>query len=459
LLTAKRSEVERTMRSNGLPWEHSRGYLQRISAYRGLKGRALAALLALIFVSNGAGAQDYILGAQDKLKIRVFEWRPVTGTAFEWTPLNGEFVISASGTISLPIIGSVKADGLTVDQVSASIGERLKDEVGMQKRPNASVEVSEYRPFFITGLVSKPGRYNYSPDLSVVQALSMAGGTLGLDPDLTGLQRDALVDEGDLRALEVERLGLLARQARVDAVIENKPGPAFSSELTQQANRPVVDRMMREEEDLFETREHSIAAEIDSLNQAKMLASNQIEALKTKAASLAKQIDLANKEMANVTKLLSAGLTVSSRSLGASQNLSDLESRSLDVALANLKAQQDVAKADQDIANSRNRYRVDALTEATDVRDRLSANAVKTATAHALLENISERSPIAAGTALEDGPLSLEITIDRAVGGRMQTLVVGDNDQIIPGDILRVEKNPQSTGSAKDGSISATVSP
>lgn len=444
-----------------LRWKQGSQYLLRsVSGYRSLKRPALLGLFALAFIANNAAADDYILGSQDKLKIRVFEWRPVTGTAFEWTPLNGEFVVSAAGTVSLPIIGSVKAAGLTLDQVSASIGERLKDEVGMQKRPNASVEVSEYRPFFITGLVSKPGRYNYSPGLSVVQALSMAGGTLGLlDPDLTGLQRDALVGQGDIRSLEIERLGLLARQARVDAVIENKPAPVLPSELTERASQPVVDRMTREEKDLFDTRQHSVAAEIDALNQGKILASNQIDALKSKATSLAKQIDLAAKEMANVTKLLSAGLTVSTRSLGASQNLSDLESRNLDVALANLKAQQDVAKADQDIANVRNRYRVDALTEAADVRDRLSANAEKTATAHALLDNISQRSPLAAAALLGNGQRSLETTIDRPVGGHVETLVVGDNDPVLPGDIIRVEKNPQIIVSTMAGAVSATVSP
>ncbi|MBZ5762965.1 polysaccharide export protein [Rhizobium sp. VS19-DR104.2] len=405
----------------------------------------LGSIFGLAILSGySALAEDYILGPQDKLKIRVFEWRPVTGTAFEWVPLNGEFVISAAGTLSLPIVGVVPASGLTVDQISDSIGERLKNQVGMQKRPNASVEVSEYRPFFIAGLVTKPGKYAYSPGLTVVQALSMAGGMTGpVDVNVMGLQRDVLTMRGDLRALNIERFGLLARQARVDAIINNQPSVVFPPELTTHSGQAIVDRIMKEEADLFDTRQRSISAEIVALNEARVLASNQIEALQSKATSLAKQIDLASKDLGTVNKLVSAGLSVSARSLGASQNLADLESRSLDVSLANLKAQQDVAKVDRDITDLRNRYRVDALTEAADVRAKIGANAEKVQTTRALLDNIALQAPMVANSAVEDGLQSFETTIDRLVSGHTRTLAVGDNDAVEPGDLIRVEKLPE----------------
>ena len=395
-----------------------------------------------------AEAQDYILGAEDKLKIRVFEWRPVTGSTFEWVPLNGEFVVSAGGSVSLPIIGSLPAAGLTINQFADSIGQQLQEQVGMQKRPVASVEIAEYRPFFITGLVAKPGRFSFSPGLTVVQALSMAGGTsIAVDASVVGLTREILANQGDLRTLQIERLGLLARQARLDAIIDSKPSITFPDELKKLGGLPVVARMMREEQDLFETRHRSVMAQIDALNQAKVLATNQIDALKTKASSLAKQIDLANKDMANVNKLLSAGLTVSSRSLGASQNLSDLESRNLDVSLASLKASQDVAKSDQDIADASNRYRVDTLTEAAEVRDRLAANTEKAETTRAMLSVIMEHAPINIGATLSDQEPGFDVKINRLVEGKVTTMTVGDNDLIVPGDVLRVVKRPPSTES------------
>jgi polysaccharide export outer membrane protein len=422
---------------------------------------AAIALFEILGISS-ALADDYVLGPQDRLKIRVFEWRPMAGTAVEWAPLTGEFVVSTAGNLSMPIIGTVPAAGMTLEQVSESIGERLKTQVGMQKRPNASVEVAEYRPFFLTGLVTRPGKYSYSPGLTVVQALSMAGGAFGLiDPNLVSLQRDALVARGELRALEIERFSLLARQARLDAVTQEQTSITFPPELTARAGDATIDRMIREEQDLFDTRQRSLSTEIDALNQTKLLATNQIEALNSKAVSLAKQIELANKDVGTVSKLISQGLTVSSRELGANQNLAQLQSQNLDVALANLKARQDIAKADGDIADASNRYRVQALTEATEVRDRLASNREKTITTRGLLENIQARAPAAAASlAADDSQRALVTTIDRIVDGTLRTIAVSDNDLVVPGDVIRVEDQKAAPSEqATNNSIKPAITP
>ncbi len=401
-----------------------------------------AATVAVLFGGNHtAAAQDYLLGPQDVLKIRVFEWRPSTGAPFEWVPLTGEFVISTAGNLSLPIIGTLPASGKTLEQVSDAIGERLQNQVGLQKRPNASVEISSYRPFFVTGLVATPGKYSFSPGLTVVQAISMAGGVGPVDSNLISLQRDALTGRGDLRALEAERLELVARQARVDAILSNVPDIQFPAELTSRKGEPGIERMMSEESALFETRMRSMETEIVALNQAKVLAANQISALKEKSASFAKQIDLANKDLGSVNKLISQGLTVSARQLGANQNVADLESRNLDVSLAILKTQQDLAKVDQDIGDVRNRYRISALTEAAELRDRFASNAKKTETASDLLRNLEVRAPAAVAALEEDKEIySFATTISRVVDGSNQSLIVTDNDPVLPGDVIRVDR-------------------
>jgi polysaccharide export outer membrane protein len=387
-----------------------------------------------------ARAEDFLLGPQDTLKIRVFEWRPTTGTAFEWVPLTGEFVISPSGNLSLPIIGAVEAAGKTVEAVADAIGEKLQTQVGLQKRPNASVEVVSYRPFFVTGMVTQPGKYNYSPGLTVVQALSMAGGIGSVDPSLINIQRDALVSRGDVRALGEERLGLLARQARVEAALSGATKVTFPAEVTQKNLDPGIVRMMRDQQALLDTQLSSLAAELDALQQARVLALNQVNALNSKADSLSRQIELANKDVNSVNKLIAQGLTVSSRELAANQNLAELEGRSLDVALAKLKTQQDIAKFEQDTTEVHNRYRVSALTEAANLRDELTANAEKTKTAQSLINNLQARAPAAMAGVDDAAGIGFVITIDRNENGSVRRLTVDANDPIAPGDVLTVER-------------------
>ncbi|CCM78312.1 polysaccharide biosynthesis/export family protein [Rhizobium mesoamericanum] len=416
------------------------------------KVAACSAFLAIAIAAGGAQAgEEYVPGPQDTLKIRVYEWRPSTMTAFEWAPLSGEFVVSSAGNLSLPIIGTVPVSGKTLEQISETIGQRLQSEVGLQKRPSASVEISSYRPLFVTGLVATPGKYNYNPGLTVIQALSMAGGIGSTDANVIGLQRDALSSRGQMRELEAERLGLLARQARVDAVLSGASSVTFPAELVSKAKDPRFSRMMEEEQSLFETRERSMMTEIDALNRAKVLANNQIAALKEKSASLAKQIELAGKDLNSVNKLVSQGLTVTARQLGANQNVAELESRNLDVSLATLKTEQDLAKVDQDIADVHNRYRVNALTEAAELRDRFASNAEKAKTEREQLKNLQIRAPSAiASIAEEKDPFTFLMTINRVVDGSMRTLVVNDNDPVLPGDVIRVEQREEQSAAVSD---------
>lgn len=389
---------------------------------------------------SSARADEYTLGPQDVIRVRVFEWRPNAGVAFEWAPLTGEFTVSAGGSLSLPIIGTVPAAGKTLEQISNVIGDQLQRQIGLQKRPSASVEISTYRPFFVTGIVAAPGKYSFIPGLTVVQALSMAGGTGHADTTVMGVQREAIVSEGELRELGWQRLGLAARQARVEAVLNNQPTIVFPQIVTTRADQPVVARMMSDEKALFESRARSMQTELEALEQAKSLATRQLQALRAKESLLAQQMELATKDLNSVNKLVSQGLTLSSRQVGASQNVADLESRGLDVSLAIVKTQQDLAKLDQQATDVEDKYKRDALIEAAGLRDSLASILEKSKTTQALLTNIETYAPTVLGPLAADNQTAFSLTISRQIDGKITTLDVNDDDLVAPGDVLRVKR-------------------
>lgn len=107
---------------------------------------------------------DYVLGVGDKVRI----------TTFGEDDLSGEFEISSTGSISMPLIGEIHAAGTTVSQLQAKIATSLS--AGYMKNPHVGVEVLNYRPFFIVGEVMKPGSYNYVNGMSVINAVALAGG-------------------------------------------------------------------------------------------------------------------------------------------------------------------------------------------------------------------------------------------------------------------------------------------
>jgi polysaccharide export outer membrane protein len=114
--------------------------------------------------SNGAEVAAYKLGAGDKLRIIVYGEQD----------LSGEFDVTGTGRVSLPLIGQVQAAGLTLEEFEHEIAGTL--EQGYLTNPKVSAEVLNYRPFYIIGEVDKPGQYPYTSDMTVLNAVAVAGG-------------------------------------------------------------------------------------------------------------------------------------------------------------------------------------------------------------------------------------------------------------------------------------------
>jgi polysaccharide export outer membrane protein len=125
-----------------------------------LSGVAAAASLS----TNSSAADAYRLGASDKLRVIVFGE----------DSLSGEFTVSTSGNLSLPLIGEIPAAGRTLADVREEVQKRLND--GYLKNPRVSIEVLNYRSFYILGEVSKPGEYPYEAGLTVEKAAAIAQG-------------------------------------------------------------------------------------------------------------------------------------------------------------------------------------------------------------------------------------------------------------------------------------------
>jgi len=108
--------------------------------------------------------EPYRLDAGDKLRIVVYGQEGLTNT----------YAVDAGGSITMPLIGAVRARGLTPAQFAAAVTARLKH--GYLREPHVAAEVETYRPFFILGEVTAPGQYPYVPNLTVESAVAIAGG-------------------------------------------------------------------------------------------------------------------------------------------------------------------------------------------------------------------------------------------------------------------------------------------
>jgi polysaccharide export outer membrane protein len=130
-------------------------------AYAGARRNAAAQARA---AHAGSAEGPYSLDSGDKLRVVVFGQDGLTNS----------YGVDAGGNITMPLIGSVAARGLTPSELSGAIGARLRQ--GFIREPHVAVEIEAYRPFFILGEVAFPGQYPYVPNMSVETAIAIAGG-------------------------------------------------------------------------------------------------------------------------------------------------------------------------------------------------------------------------------------------------------------------------------------------
>tara|TARA_R110000782_G_scaffold224181_2_gene311160 strand:- start:1789 stop:2367 length:579 start_codon:yes stop_codon:yes gene_type:complete len=111
-----------------------------------------------------AGLPDYVLGTGDMIRIQVYDEED----------LYLESRVSDRGTISYPFLGELKVTGYTSKQLAGTIASKLKGDYLIN--PKVSVDIMEYREFYVNGEVEDPGGFPFQPGVTVRKAISIAGG-------------------------------------------------------------------------------------------------------------------------------------------------------------------------------------------------------------------------------------------------------------------------------------------
>lgn len=145
---------------------------------------------------NGSPVQNsfsnYQLGVGDKVKIQVYGEEE----------LGLETELTDAGTITYPLLGEIRASGMTIGELTLFVTDSLKGRYLTD--PKVTINVTEYRDYYISGEVEKPGAYHYEPGLTVHKAVSIAGGfterasrtsiTVVADDDTSHTPQDVVLD-------------------------------------------------------------------------------------------------------------------------------------------------------------------------------------------------------------------------------------------------------------------------
>ncbi len=107
---------------------------------------------------------DYQLDTGDIVKI----------TVFNQENLSGKYTLNGAGRISLPLIGVINAKKITIAELKDKIVNKLKPDFLLD--PLVSIQILNYRPYYIIGEVKFPQSYPYVSGMSYLNAIAIAGG-------------------------------------------------------------------------------------------------------------------------------------------------------------------------------------------------------------------------------------------------------------------------------------------
>src|SRR6202521_2383680 len=162
----------------------------------------------------------YVLGPDDEIMIRGIEAPEISDKP------DKPVLIGTNGNITLPLIGRIKAGGLTVEQLEAELTTRFKQFI---QEPQISVTVTEFRsqPVSVFGAVTKPGVVQLRGRQTLYEVLSMAGGPRDTAGSLLTVTRPRQSGEIPLPGTKLDPTGQFSTaELNVQEILEGKNAAA-----------------------------------------------------------------------------------------------------------------------------------------------------------------------------------------------------------------------------------------
>ncbi|MCB8818933.1 polysaccharide biosynthesis/export family protein [Microvirga rosea] len=382
-----------------------------------------------------AFAETRSLVPQTRLRVTVIQWVPSKGEYQQWGPVGGEFTVSATGTISMPIVGTVSVDEMDNVELAAKIAELLKEKTGLISAPTTNVEILDYPPIYIVGSVTTPGEYKFKPGMTVLQALALSGGRFRTSTEEGGKGQISML--GELQSYREDILRMLGRIARLQAESNGAKDIQFPAELTSISNDKIAFDVMSQERIVFEARKNELKRQLESLEELKNLFVSEISLLEKKTETLDNRIKLVSDELAGVRSLVERGIATVSRRSELELAVSNLQSNRLDEITATMRARQSLSETTRNALSLRDKHQTDVSVELQEAQANLERLKIKEDVVRKIL--VVSDAP-AFGKRSTDNTLEPEMnfTIVRHIDDSIQELSASEQTLLEPRDVLKV---------------------
>ncbi|WP_283192580.1 polysaccharide biosynthesis/export family protein [Rhizobium sp. AN80A] len=389
----------------------------------------LFALGTTMFAGAAASAP---LPPYTKIRLTVVQWMPTKGVYEQWGSIGGDFTISDTGTVSVPVLGSVAVGDLDDSGLAAEIARRLKEKIGLVEAPATTVQIIDYPPVYVVGDVSKPGEYRFSQGLTVLQALALGGGEFRNASALDGAgEVTRLV--GALKELDDSITRSNARIARLEVEMTG----AKTADLLTQADKsdPFAAAIYNQEQVIFDARANAIDRKAKSLGELKELLNGEIRGLDQKTASMDANIKSIQQQVDSTAVLVAKGAVVATRQGEVERTLRSYQDARLDIGTAIMRARQSISQTTRDLQALYDERKTEVASDLQSERATLLQLKVKRETSQKLvLDGLASLG----GSANQAEKPALTFAIVRRENGTANEISASESTALLPGDVVKV---------------------
>ncbi len=384
-----------------------------------------------------------VLAVGDRLKLLFLERissgsgppAPVAQNAIERAELTGEYTVQSDGTLFLPVLGQVPMSGTLLPAAQEELQALYKKVYGKEARTSISLVSRE--PVYVLGPVLKPGTFEYSPGMTVLHALALAGG-MHYGSAANAEYLDMLRERQRLEQSGERQKKLLAKHAVFRAERTGKP-VAVPDSLVALGTRTAAERLIAEFGDGRKPVLESRLLKIKSLQSTIEAARRELGSQRKRIAHITSNVESKEARTKILKGLMDAGNMRGAMFLQAKSELSDIRER-LDEALGNKAQVEDrIDQAINEKQKVETDWRVELERDIALTEESLSEEqAVSAASAQVLrLSN-----PRTAGGEL--GNISYQI--HRRTSKGIEEMTASEGTPLEPGDLVRIRSVPAGVG-------------
>ncbi|WP_426424226.1 polysaccharide biosynthesis/export family protein [Bradyrhizobium genosp. A] len=359
--------------------------------------------------------------------------------------------VQMDGNVSLPLVGTLPAAGLTLPQIRAKIGAALASKVFRQRASDGretvividadevTTVIAEYKPIYVNGDVSKPGEYPYRPSITARQLVAVAGGY-----DIMRIRMsNPYLESADLRS-EYGSLwtDLAKEQARMWRIkTELGEGAQISSGALMDAPlaRSAISDIVNAEKEYLKTKQSDYQQEKTYLQRGIRQGDDEVRVLSEQQKKDDEGLQADLEDLQKTTELFGKGSLVSPRVTDARRAVLLSSTRKLQTSaqLMQVKKQQD--EFVRKLAKLDDQRRLDLLRELQDTSVRLNQIREK-------LQSVGEKlqyTTMVRSQLVRGAGTNAEIAIVRKGDKGSERIIASEDTELQPGDAVEVSLHYQ----------------